>query len=220
MLIKRDVLSTAVLAVTRDDTRYQLHNLEIRPDGTTTATNGHILISVRDTAAPPDTDYPTKGLPDYAGNPEGPVLLDAGVAAKMIQALPKKARVPVLQYAQVGRDSTGVYAATTDLVTAAVVRLDNKGLFPAWERRIPPADPDAILVILSAALLQTLAKAAIAAGNGLSAAAVPIRFEIRTRPEDRFTATDGQTGGYSSAIRATFGKGGIEAVAVIMPMRV
>src|SRR3970040_1241512 len=134
--------------------------IEVRPDGTVTATNGHVLFSARGTVPEvPDTDFPQgHGVPPFTDAPlSAAVLLPAESAKRLIKGTARKATIPILQAIRVGATADGEHwACATDLQTPTLARLETTetaGPFPAWEKVLPAAGDAAIRRALRARVL-------------------------------------------------------------------
>lgn len=213
MIIKREAIAAALNAVTTNLTQYFLSAVQITPDHRVVASNGHILIIVRDTMPYADEDFPT----DIAMTPiTASVLLDAVSAERLLKGTPKRSKIPILGAVKVGRDgiASSVFATTTtDLDVPTVIRVpDNDHQFPNWERVIPT--PKAVVsVSFSTGYLRALCKAADAIqGKGTVGNSQTLTFAI---PTDK---ADVQAGEVVSGVGVTAaGRDGLELRGVIMP---
>jgi len=178
MIIRREVLKAVQTATSKDDTRYALGNIQVQPDGACVATDGHVLLVGRDRYPAADEDFPTANLPEFSGDPKAPVLLPADVVTKLIAGTPKRTPIPILQSIRIGVNGgpDKVYAVSTDLQTPTVyaVPTEEQPQFPVWERVIPKERTDTRRIILGVPVLETLLKAAKAAGS------TSITFEVPT----------------------------------------
>jgi len=187
MLIHRDTLRTALLATTEEDSRYFLNAVQVRPDGTVVATNGHLLLQVRDAHTIPDEDFPQRpNTGVFAQSPTDPVCLPVPLVEKLIAATQKKGRLPMLACVQVGQDAAGgIFATATDLETSLSSPLPtgtDRPRFPPFDRALIPADRPHLTIRLSACYLATLAKAAgLLYGKHLYGGIV--EFQIPTEPQ-------------------------------------
>ena len=193
MLIHRDTLRAALLATTKEDSRYFLHAVQVRPDGTVVATNGHLLFMVRDGHTWPDEDFPRRpDAPVFDTSPTEPVCLPVPLAEKLIAATQKKGTTPVLTCVQIGQDAAGgIFATATDLETSLSSPLPTGAgapQFPTVDRVLVPADRPHLTVKLSACYLAALVKAA-----GMLYGKHPyggvVEFQIPTEPKYQATRT-------------------------------
>lgn len=228
MIIKKQVLAAVLPATTFHDTRYHLRGVNVLPDGTAVATDGHVLLMAKDNSPIPDAEFPQiQGAP-FHGTPERNVILDADVIKRLLAVMPKKSTIPVLQAVQVsknGSDQTFTVAAT-DLQTPIVSNVDMSDgkNFPDHVRVLPAADkPGVVPVILGVPVLEALIKAAKAIE------AKGIRFEIPTGKADRFasripaTETEPERTELhevSGAVRVSIRTHETEVIGAAMPMRV
>jgi hypothetical protein len=153
----------------------------------------------------------------FHGTPERNVILDATAAKRLLSAMPKKARIPVLGAIQVsknGSDHTFTIAAT-DLQTPSVTVVDmTDRTFPDYSRIMPAADkPGTVGVTMGWPVLDAIVKSAKAAG------AKGIRFEIPTAPADRADRNATDPGDVMGSIRFTIKGADVNVTGVAMPMR-
>ena len=194
MLIHRDTLRAALLATTKEDSRYFLHAVQVRPDGTVVATNGHMLVTVRDSHTIPDEDFPRMANTGvFVTSPTEPVCLPVPLAEKLIAATQKKGTTPVLACVQIGQDAAGgIFATATDLETSLSSPLptgDNAPRFPTTvDRSMVSEDRPHLSVKFSACYLAALVKAA-----GILYGKHPydgvVEFQIPTEPKYQATRT-------------------------------
>ena len=226
MLITRDVLKAIAVATTSDETKYQLSSLLIEPDGRVVATDGHILLVASQSTPLPDADFPSAGVPVFAGNPKTAVLLPTDTAARLIGATSRgKPTIPALTHIQVGCTDDGkAYATATDLAVPVSVPLVANGgdaTFPAYARALPPADRPHHTVMLAGKVLAQLAKVAAILGNTKDTTKGTVRFEIPSDPK-AYAAVAGTEarGCLELAIRIVIhGQDGVEIVGAVMPCR-
>ena len=228
MIIRRETLLAVLPATCEDKGRYYLQAIQVEPDGSIVATDGHILLVAKESGRFPDSEFPTKEpLPTYNGDATVPVMLTTELVAKLIGAMPKKARIPILAACQVGQNGAGTFAAATDLETAIVKHLDPPGeynRFPDWKRVMPAADRPALHLSLAVEVLEDLIKAAKAIGGRDKGQT--ITFHIPTEhkyhgkvpgPEDpKDRASNGKI---EDGIRIEFRGSGITVEGVAMPCR-
>lgn len=161
MIIRRQALQAVLPAVNADDATHRTDKIEIRPDGTVTATDGHILLSAREATPFPDEDFPVKDIPARHGNPAEPVTISKTIAERLIKGTAKKPTIPILQAIQLSQNGEGAFLAATDLESPTVIRVTpaagQVGTFPVWERILPKAE--GLKVTISAEVLAALAKA-------------------------------------------------------------
>lgn len=188
MLIKRELLAAVLNATTNDDTRFCWNAVHVVPPagengsqtpGKVVATNEHILLIGTDDHAIDDADFPTKGIPAFAGQPDQPVNIDAGTIAGLLKTIGKGKRqtIPVLGAVQVAKTTDGsVYAAATDLsavMAATVDTSENAPRFPSYDRVLPAADRAELIVNIGVPVLEAMIKAAKAIGADTVTLGVP-----------------------------------------------
>ena len=225
MLIRRESLQAALAATTSDDTQYTLDAVQIQPDGMVVATDGAILLLVRERARFKDEDFPTRDVPAYHGDPAGPVLVPAEVCRRLIAGTPKIAKLlPVLgcvQLAANGTEGGATLAATTlEVPTVVTIAADDGKRFPAWERVLPKADRPTVALVLGVSVLEALLKAAKAAAGagGKGQKPVAIWFDVPTSAKD-VQAAEGKPTQVVSAVGVSFGGGDVTVTGVVMPCR-
>lgn len=219
MIIRREVLKAVQVATTKDDMRYALTHIQVQTDGSCVATDGHVLLKGKDRYPHDAADYPTANLPEFSGEPTAPVLIPGDVVTRLIAGTPKKTPCDILKAIRVGVNGgpDKVYAVSTDLQTPTVyaVPTDERPQFPAWERVIPKDRENTRTVCLGVDVLETLIKAAKAAGSK------SITFELPT--EAKHYDRDKQTGvikGLGDSIPVTFNGSDVDLTGVVMPMRI
>ncbi len=227
MIIRREVLKAALAVTSENERGYVLQGMQIRPDGTVCATNGHTLLEITDGSPFPDAEFPSgrdgEGggrLAPFKGNPLEPVMLPADVALQLLKVMPKRATIPILAAVQLSTngDAGGVVYSATDLGAAVVSHVNAEtagGKFPDATKVQPPAGRAVVTLSLTTALLKDLieAREAIDGGKGLKV----ITFEIPTEAEYHLKRGGEQTNMVSSVVRVSFEKGGLKVAGLIMP---
>ena len=243
MIIRREAFKALSAVTGKDDTRYSLSKIQIRPDGSIAATDGYIALVATDKNPMSDTDFPSAGIPPNHGNPDTAVLLSVDVATRLVAATPKGERhsIPVLAGIQVAKNSDGsTYAAATDLTVPMAARIDHDKTeqFPNVDSLMPPASRKTRTVILAGNVLAKLVKAAAAISRpGLSTRRGAVRFEIPISKEcysrnhvdecarsqagaDMNTeCTCDGTGNLETAIKVTINGEDIEITGIVAPCR-
>mgnify|MGYP001608434969 CR=1 FL=1 len=232
MIIRRETLQAVLPATASGDTRYSLHAINVRPDGTVEATDGHIAIQAREKGRLPDEDFPiVPGVESFHGNPDGNVLIPVDVVKAMLGTMPKKTTLPILHAVQLAKKGTeGAATITaTDLQAPRVAKIDPSaaGQYPSIDRVMPAADkPDTVELLLAADVLEVLCKAARAVGAPEKSAKAPIlRFVVPFGASDRqkIGRHDGQEpnvrplGEVISAVRVTVVGPDVELTIAAMP---
>jgi hypothetical protein len=218
MIVRREALKAVLAATTDTDHRYQMSAVQIRPDGTIAATNGHVAFVATDKTPFPDEDFPQTD-PPYGGPIETAVLMERTVADGLIAATAKKATIPILTAIQVGKNggSGGAVAVATDLESPRTAKLPvdggGAGTFPKLDRVMPTKDRPAIRLSLSTAVLARIIKAAEATGKTKTDGAT-VSFYVQTGKEHQ------QDGAIVSAVRAEVNGTDVSLVMAVMPIRV
>lgn len=214
MIIRREVLKSVQAAVCKDDTRWALGNVQVQPDGACVATDGHVLLIGRDRSPHDAADFPTANLPEFSGEPSAAVLLPSDVVTRLIAGTPKRATIPILGAIRIGANGAPdkVYAVSTDLQTPTVYAVPTEDVpqFPQWERVIPKDRAEVRTVLLGVPVLETLIKAAKAAGS------TTVTFEIPT--EDKHYSKQAPVCLVDS-VPVSFKGNDVEVSGVIMPVR-
>lgn len=213
MIIRREVLKAVQAATTKDDTRYALNHIQVQPDGACVATNEHVLLVGRDRYPHDAADYPTANLPEFSGEPTAPVLLPSDVVTKLIAGTQKRTTIPILGAVRIGVNSgpDKVYAVSTDLQTPTVYAVPTEDVpqFPQWQRVIPEGRQNTRTVVLGVPVLETLLKAARAAGSQ------SIMFEVPTE-EKHYNK---RTNALFDSVPVTINGSDVELTGVVMPMQ-
>ena len=197
-------------AASTEATRFNLNGVRFHADGSTEATNGHILCRIT-AKAPPLDEYPSpKGSSLDGAILEGeqePFTFPIDAVNRLVKAIPKKAHFPILEHAalDVGASNANGSARfiTTDLEsTQAIEGRKIEGDFPDTGKVIPGGKPVTTLA-LNLTLLCKLEKALREFNGGKDAIA---NLEIHgPHTPVKLTASNPDVG---------------EFLAVIMPMRV
>lgn len=227
MIIRRESLKAA-LACAGDgtDMRYAFNQVQVRPDGTCIATDGQILVYVREPHHRfPDEDFPiVRGEVEKLTELTQPANIPRGMVDRLIAGTPKKTSIPVLQCVRVGEDATlRPYAVSTDLQVPTVVSLAEQTTdhpLPAGidKSMVQKGERASVSMTLSVIKLKQLIAVAEATKGGQSRSAVCVTFEIPTDPQYQFTVGGVPDGRVNSQIRFTTGGGEITAEGVVMPM--
>lgn len=160
MIVRRTLLKAALAATTKDDTRYYLSAVQVTPDGTVEATDGHLAVRLREPDAAPAEDYPlVPGYPTETAELSAPVRVSAALVATLCRQ-PEHEALDVLSYTLIRQRDTHprvVAIGQTDLTVPLVTFADEGGPFPQLDRIIPAARGGAPLG-LSVAVLDKLLK--------------------------------------------------------------
>ena len=155
-------------AASKDATRYNLNGIHFKTDGTTEATDGHILCRVK-AATPPGDEYPTvPGVYFGEGEALQSFILPLEAADRAVKSIPKATRtsMPVLSHTALDVKSTNENGnarfVATDIETATVT--EGKKIeveFPKTENVIPKVAEDAVpTFVLNLQLMERIIKAA------------------------------------------------------------
>lgn len=175
--------------------RYNIAGVNVCPDGSVQATNGHYLITV------PPSQYPAADFPEVDGKGAGLtheaiVPADAFKAAE--KALPKKSHLPILACAHLGNTGPSVKITTTDLEThtvRAVTPIQAK--FPDISQVIPQVTDASLHIVLNVAYLKEIIAYAAKVGSDKAielvipdpsqAAEKPVMFSVGLREFQKAT---------------------------------
>jgi hypothetical protein len=167
MLIKREVLESVLPACTSDDSRYYLTAVQIQPDGTVEATDGHIALRAKGKHDCEDADFPiVPGAPELQEIAK-PILVGRETVKRLIAGTPKRATIPVLTEIRVGQDGADPVLLSTDLTVPVIIRVrtDEQGKFPNLDPVFPKDRPE-LHLRLGLNVLEHLCKAMKAAYKG------------------------------------------------------
>ena len=141
MLLNRRQLSVAVVA-SDDPSRPSLTGVCIRPDGTTEATDGHVLLRVTPSpAAPAEAEFPRQAGSPADPQVSAPFILPAAAALDIMKAIPKS-RLPILEHARLESLNGTVIFVTTDLDTTRHHEARPvEGPYPNTDQVIPEGEP-------------------------------------------------------------------------------
>jgi hypothetical protein len=197
--------------------------MQIRPDGTVAATNGHSALIVRDGSPFPDSDFPsgdargTGRLAPFKGNPATPILLSGERAASLIKVMPKRATIPILAAVQMSTngDEGGAVFSATDLSAAVVAHVPADqavGNFPALDKVWPADKRPEVSLTLTVDMLEDLITAAkaIHPDKGVRGITFGIPISKPNVDAERHVI---------SAVRVTMASGGLSIDGVVMPCR-
>lgn len=171
MIIRRQTLEAILQAVQTKDDTHRLDRIEIRPDGSVTGTDGHVLLTGKEHARFPDEDFPQTAGAHYSGDATTPILIPTPEVKQLLKTAQTKGgkrgrTIPILGCVQVGMNGDGAFAAATDLQSSTTVRVHgpdkaNGGPYPSWDKGIiPPKDRPALELCMSSEVLRALADAA------------------------------------------------------------
>ena len=138
----------AVTFASKDPGRNQIMGLQVNADGSTVATNGHMLIRVPASGLD-SADFPAV---DGAGDkplPAGGVILPPDAVKAALKSLPKRATMPIITAAHCGMNgSDRVKVTVTDLESPNVAAIKPiGGQFPNFEQVIPTVTPESHITI-------------------------------------------------------------------------
>jgi hypothetical protein len=160
-----DKRSFAVVhAASTDETRLVLNGVLIGPDGSTVATDGHILAEISPCTEFDEADFPMREGAAPAWTPEGEGVVVPAEVCKKAAKLPskKKFHLPILNAIQLCKNGNGPEFMATDLDTesrAAFRPLE--GPFPNYRQVIPRnLDEAKIRIGFSVAVLEKAIKIA------------------------------------------------------------
>ena len=144
LLLSRANLELAALA-SSDSTRTNLAGLYVTPE-CTVATDGHAL-GIVDAPQTDGADFPrVAGMEPQPAETLKPCIIPTDGAKRMVKALPRRSRVPVLEHACVDVAHSNVNgtfrAVTTDLETTTPIEVRKvDGEFPMYSQVIPGGEP-------------------------------------------------------------------------------
>ena len=205
-------------AASTDETRYNLNGLHFRGDGTTEATDGHMLIRIK-AATPAYDEHPngTEGVPE-------PFILPLEAAHRVAKAIPKRSPSPVLTHAALDVPSTNGNGSARFVVTdgyngtgneQAIEAKKIEGEYPNTDQVIPKDAPFSFCINLT--LLERVIKASKEfGGSGKGKDSKGKDSKGNQAHFAKFHVTDN-----SSPVRITISNPDVgELEAVIMPVRV
>ena len=167
MLLQRKALEI-VRAASKDQTRQSICGIRIEGDGTTIATDGHILAKFTPTVNPDGKEYPAiEGVNADDGESKlQPFTLPTEAVAILLKALPKKTPrfLPILGNVALDVEQTNgngcAVAAITDLENPQVFKLRKvSDDFPEYQNVFPKGKPKLVIGFMMPAvenLLSTL----------------------------------------------------------------
>src|SRR5262249_23950911 len=194
MLLERKALEI-VRAASKDQTRQSICGIRIEGDGTTIATDGHILAKLTPTANPDGKEYPAlEGVKaDDGENKLQPFPLPTEAVAILLKALPKKTPryLPILGNVALDVEQTNgngcAVAAITDLENPQVFKLRKvTDDFPEYQSVFPKGKPKLVIGFMMTALENLLSTLR---ATGVDGFVVEIRDEtgpalIKARTKD------------------------------------
>lgn len=141
-----------IKAASNDQTRPALRGVRIEADGSTVATNGHILARFQPTEHPDAKEYPTvEGCCAVSDEPLAPFTLPSEAIAMILKAVPKTRRtLPILgtialDVLQTNQNGCAVLA-TTDLENPQIFRPRKiEDDFPDFSKVMPAGKPKMIV---------------------------------------------------------------------------
>ena len=157
MLVHRTALTVCGAVAEPDVNRPALGCVHVRADGTVEATNGAILLQVKNASWPAE-EYPKiDGL--EVGAP-GPALLTVESVNQAIKFVPKKTVIPILQCVAVVPKNGHVTLAVHDMENVQRIELNRvEGDFPNTDRVVDATPKPAVSLTLSVDVLDLLVKA-------------------------------------------------------------
>lgn len=195
MQLNRQSLSP-IHCASRDETRFMLNQLRVEPDGSTIATNGHLMARV----------IPSEAL--TGGEQLEPFEISHEIVTPLLKELKGRQGAPY----SVDSEQTNAngHCRATQTKSGAAVELPktsrNYGEFPDWKQVIP-SEPADFVVTLGLNVLETMLATAREFTETRKGGGKGVRFEFLTGE-----------GKELSPIRATVeGEGTLEIV--LMPMR-
>lgn len=166
MIIRQSTIETVLPAAkTKDDTD-RLCRVEVRPDGTVTATNGHLLISVKETYPEKPEDWPAKGFEQLHGEIDKPITINLEQLKRLKAGMPKRSTIPIVSCINVAQNGEGPVACSTDLQSPTILPVNDATAYPDWKRVIPASTVPHVEFSIAADVLEALAKAAKQARPG------------------------------------------------------
>ena len=200
-------------AASTDETRPNLNGIHFRADGSTEATDGHIMIRSKSDHLP-EVDFPTiegREIEDPEPTLES-FILPSTTAATLVKRIPKKSSMPILTSAALdvahANGNGAVQFHTTDLETAELTtarKID--GEFPDTDN-VQPTSKIQVETAIDLSLVERFLKAIREADpmGGKNGRARGVKVEIRDEG--------------LSAIRMVYNnRDGVELDCLIMPMR-
>ena len=195
-------------AASKDSTRENLCGVRFKKDGTVEATDGHILCRIK-AETPPVGEFPTVGDAKLEGEVQD-FTLELGAVERIVKALPKRPRMPVLAHAAVNVPATNGNGSaefiTTDLETAQTIKgrkLEDN--WPNTDMVIPADDGEGASFCVNLSLLVRIEKS-VREFMGGSRIGAPVRIKL---------GRDGYAPIKITAKNPDVG----ELTAVVMPMR-
>ena len=201
-------------AASKDETRYNLCGVYFDSDGSTVATDGHMLLRTVRVEQHSAGDFPSvEGFETSDGELE-PFILPMGAVDIIRKALPKKSTtLPILDCAALAREEANgngqVRFAVTDLEQTQTPQARKiEADFPKYSP-VTPDDDDkpTYTVTINATLLERLLKAAKEFGSDRRDQ--PLKIELWAEPDDVI----------SKPLRITHHTCDGDLEALIMPMR-
>lgn len=140
MLINRANLSVRHAASNDPDRAARMSVVLVEPDGTTVATDAHMLARVSPCPLE-DADFPVLPNTMPLSEPKQ-VFFSLEMAKGILKALPKRSVVPALETAQIGLSSSGdVIASVTDLQRVQTFATEKDFAFPNYQAVFPKGKP-------------------------------------------------------------------------------
>lgn len=141
-MLNKHNLNIAKIAAKQQTSRIGINGIRVAPESTT-ATDGFMLAQV--TTVKMDAD----SAPEIAGfsgatTDFAPFTLAVATALKIRKSLPKRCRIPILNFAYIGKGTENnghVEIAVTDLESPQVFRSEKiEATYPDWEKVIPQSE--------------------------------------------------------------------------------
>lgn len=136
-----------VEAASKDECRPALCGICLEKDGSTVATDGHVLFHVGSSDIDPE-DFPCleKDKANKVGKPDGQIL-PTEVVKSIVKSLVKRSTIPILENAiLLESDNGNVQLGTTDITNSLThSSIPIGGPYPNWRQVIPQKDEKPIL---------------------------------------------------------------------------
>ena len=221
MLFNKKSLDCIAVFASTDDARYMLHGIHVEASGNLVATDGHMLGILTQGDSFEESDFPSVGQTEGAQPPFAPCTLDMAGMKALTKALPKKSRLPILDYALLDHTASNENGKAVFHVTDCdnpqrinVAKMD--GNFPNYHAVMPKDEP-VYRIVFDAELLERLAKAAkiLCKGKGQ----VPVEMAFTASGLQAMTATisngDGQI--LTAVVMSMKGQRAREAYGLLVP---
>lgn len=202
MILRAEALKAALACVTGGHEKFFIQGIHVCPDGTVEATDGHVLVRVKDPSPFPDADFPSKGVAPFKGNPEKAVTVPASHLKGLLAIVPKKTPIPILQAVQLSTNGEegGVNISATNLETPTIAHIeasDTELPFPNVENVMVSADRPALSVTFSVEALKSMIQAAEAVQRGRKPVTQFITVHIPTEEQYQGRKDDDTANGHA-----------------------